>query len=1304
MMKKVNTIYHFRSLRGRFFAAILALVALLLGATKAEAQQRVHIGLDNGTLLNAYTGSLTDTGTGFSALWRHEQLALSLTGSDRDGWKEDGSSLAEHSTVFGKHTVAGKDYMTIVGGRRPSFIVVSLPKGYRILSYKMVLVNDLAPNAYYDERIAEGDKIPARFRYINSNSQQDDGDLGSGNNAMGDDGEGIMRFYETARWETGGTNSSSSNYSAARVKYIEPGPYTNNGGRIGSQGLVEGQEPYYIKQAVDENGNGDIISNQRSFVKEYTIERKAIQDETTGEWDMGNELYFRLVKNYHCYGLTIKSFEITFNAEGTFSAEVVPEAIGEACSVVGAPFTTSKIDIGPMKVENKDGIDIFSYNYQNVQGLTGYNYLYQESAVPKAGDANLGDHTVGVPVEDYAANKHIRPVQVSVNGENQFLYALGSDTYYIEPPVEIETNTVVEGKRLKAPIGYRIVGALFTPLWGRSATGYNPGAYTLKIWKHDGSKVLHTVVISDANDTDLNKVYDVGLCNNDAIKFEIETGATNTQALVQVTLMLQALDPYIEKMDIVCTDKQAGVLHLTQSFTADDFSVSGGKFIFYVPEDYRNDVLKFTFSDLYTQYGDETYYGGSIGTSRYSYVTSDYFKKYSGNQNDAGAAYGFPVNGGLYSDLYKNGSPTATPPIPAGADYPYDTKVYTSTAGNIRFEFNNAEELAKQAAQAGQNVQLTGNLIEYPFSVTDYLGSEDPDGSSKTGLFEECVLMAEPSQGYQSTGTFFVFTADETRWNIAPTTNWQHRFYAFYRMEIEAVAKSFIPQYSWTKIYDKTCYDKDGNGTDVEDAMFGVKLSAADCDDLTHILPEGYLTYQEIIDYIKKDHAATYFTAAQAAIYNEEHGLSEGDPGYKNANDLRTQAIPKQLMDEEDYDNSEDPARPKSMKQILYVDGSDLYAMVNSSINADVRTITHLKNELSKNNLVFLPEGTIEKVDNAAYQTSSGSFQAGRDIILYDKNPFFSPYDISVGTDNYAKYTRELTLPDWTQVTNATVMLPFTLRLENGTHTNPDDGFTFTVNKMKSAQGDMAAIDGRNINFGTSYFETVEKAAAGQDPIVSWTEANVPYMIMVTNFDGSLENSDKISFVAAQKASDIHATPKDGTAGKKEIEGESATGSFGGSDYEFTNFGSYSGVKYDRAESQDIFYFAQNMYLNLHSLSRDKQYLYSYPFRGVYKYTTASTTPTPSGAKQMRGFYIEYGENPFQGVPTDINGQEAQPDLMVKVGKGEVTLSASRSQDVTFYTIGGITTKRVDLEAGDTKTVNLPAGAYMVNGVKIIVK
>ena len=195
-----------------------------------------------------------------------------------------------------------------------------------------------------------------------------------------------------------------------------------------------------------------------------------------------------------------------------------------------------------------------------------------------------------------------------------------------------------------------------------------------------------------------------------------------------------------------------------------------------------------------------------------------------------------------------------------------------------------------------------------------------------------------------------------------------------------------------------------------------------------------------------------------------------------------------------------------------------------------------------------------------------------------------------------------------------------------------------------------------------------------------------------------------ISFVATEYGSDIIATPTDEQKkALKEMPGEPVVGYFGDSDeadkYEFTDYGSFSGVKFDRAvDGEDIFYFAKGRYLNLHTLVASKPYLYSYPFRGVYKYSASETS------KLMSWFDIAYGENPFMGVVTGIDNQEAQADLMVKVGKGEVTLSATRMQDVKIRTISGIGMKSVNLNVGDTRTVKLPAGAYLVNGVKVIVK
>ena len=1324
MMKKVNTIYHFRSLRGRFLAAILAFVAMLFGASQVEAQT-VHIGLDNGSLVNAVTpGDETGWANGYSTLWRHEQLSLSMMGSDRDELTE-GGGIGYPSAVFGEYN--GK--ITIVGGRRPSFMVVSLPKGYRITGYTIVLSNNIGSGVY-----------SGNFANLNSNQEP-----------YSSNGYGTMRFYETEPWATDQTNAGThgrdngQGYNADQVRYIEPGPNWETGQQIGS---------VKIKQAEKMNAEGQPIKDDVDIRTDQKGQKFIISRYSQTDDDMGNQLYFRLVKDYCFYGITIEEFRLEFTAEGTFPADVVPDAVGARTSLVRAPFNTSKIDIGEMSRNTKDGVTYFSFDYENVKDLMAYNYLYQADAVEN-----------GVPA-DVATNKHITPVEV----DGQKLYALESDTYYIETPTEIVT-----GSGNTAPIGYRIVGALFTPLWGTQTEGetlpgstynyitytdgnntyylngqgnfilnpevktawvsddngvhsgdaylvysrngqtrtlqigtvestqkiridnsgrlyytgnntyyvhgttsasaaptlsndtnglaawteettqgvtlpsFSPGAYKLKIWKRDGSgpmrwkyddetgQLLSTddanaadyIEISDADDTDLGKVIDMGLCNNDAIKFSIEV-AEGKQALIQVKLLLQALDPYIDKMDIVCTDNRE-VLHLTQSFTADDFSVSGGKFIFYVPTDYVGQLLTFTFSDLYSKYGDETYYTGGSGTGRYSFVTSPYFLgKVDGNGND-----------GLYDSQY---SPNAS----------YTNKIYTSTAGNIRFKFNNAEDLGIGGGQE------EGFLEEYPFSVPIYLDSTDPgDPLSSTphgpdentnGTFIPVKLTASTNTD-ENSGTFFVFTADETRWNIAPTKNLQHRYYAFYRMEIEVRAKTFTPDFTWTKIYDKSCYSKvvDGEETKAEDSMWGLKLDVSDTENGQKV--QGYLTYQEIIN---------------------------------------------QINDEIEDASIETPDSPD---QILYIDGTPLYAMLKSAEGQEIIDIVDLQPLLAKNALIFLPENTTSLEDNVAYETSTG-FVAGKDIKLTDKQPFYSPYDIQVAAANKATYTRLISATENGKAKFGTIMIPFTLTVnDEGVHTNPD-GTKFTVNKMVSG-ANMELVGGSAVDHGIAFFGAISD--------VTSTVANTPYMVKVDLNNASSE--DDVSFVATQTGAKIEATPTGHQTLTNEDGGlnlgtgwvhtgeANVDATFSSKTYTFTNLATFSGAIFDRAKSENVFYFAAGKYLDLHTLAKTAgRYLYVYPFRNVYTYTGGIY-----GAKMMKWFDISFDEPNYSSIVTEVDNV-ANADLMVKVGKGVVTLSATRSQDVNINTLSGMNMKRVALEAGNTQNIALPAGIYLINNVKVIVK
>ena len=1187
--------------------------------------QNVTVSPTTGNLVAALTGAgETGFADGWSSMWRHEQLPLTFSVSDQGTLTNAGQLAVPAGDLY-----IYNNYLVISGGEEPNLhCTLSLPKGYRITGYRMVLLNNLNGVGAID---------------VSANTKW---------------------FYETG-----------SDFNTANP----------------------------LAQAKDANENttmGPTNSNT-----EYVIERTSDT--------MGNTLYFIMTHRYSngYYGVTIKSFEVFFTAEGTFSADVKPESLGPAVSCVASPFNTSKIDIGDVKartkIQNGRQYTYYSYDYRNVQDLVAYNYLYQEDAIEN-----------GVP-SDVAADKKILPLKV----DGKDCYGLKNGVYYVETPVEITTSS---GNN--APIGYRIVGAHFdytygtptaggvlpgdthyyitytsggttyylnsqarfttnsstqwevdddnyvhsgdiyltystssswtsttyslshgnansrqkvrlnpnnnrlyittgswitttrylqgttsattTPtfttgtsnlaLWKESTEqiqlpGFEPGEYTLNIYDRTGASIQESITVNSSTEPG---VYDMGPCNNDALKFSITGLEEGKQALVSVTLMLQALNPYIDKMDISCTDDNK-VLELKQSFTANDFSVSGGKFIFHIPEKYVGEPLTFTFKDLYSKYSDNTYYDGTgKGNGRYSYVTSDYFFPVNGNGND-----------GLYDNAYD---PNAS----------YVNKVYTSTAGNIRFKFNNAEDLSNTST-----TQETGYLEEYPFSAATYVGSTDPDGSTNTGAFIPCQLNASVAD--QKSGTYYVFTADETRWNIAPSTAWQHRYYAYYRMEIELRAKTFEPKLTWKKIYDETLCESNGQLND--DSMWGLELSTVEGDNTSDV---GYLTYYEIIE----------------AINN--------------------------ALDENNVD------APATAKQILYVDGSSLYSMLNSTIQdentqQDVTiSLEDLKDIIGTNAIVFLPVNNTSTLDNVAFLTTSGSYRAGKDIILTDKQPFYTPYDIQVDAANYARYNRLISVDKNGKVTKASIIMPFAFNVDSeGKHQNEDDGSTpIAVHTMQTTN----CLD-TDQETPVIYFPSLQN--------VTTTEANTPYLIEV------LQQSDEstINFVLTQTGAQIKSTSS--MAEDYTFAGETASGTADGNNYSFKHHGTFAGRK--MAIGGHFFYFSRNRFVCSDELTPSLEYAKLQPFRCYYLASSGNANMVP-----YFDVILSEGGN---SESTGIAENSSLPCMRIQSGKGTLTITSDKTQTLHINNITGFANKTMRMNAGETITVYLPSGIYVVNGVKITV-
>ena len=637
------------------------------------------------------------------------------------------------------------------------------------------------------------------------------------------------------------------------------------------------------------------------------------------------------------------------------------------------------------------------------------------------------------------------------------------------------------------------------------------------------------------------------------------------------------------------TKDETGYTTITQQFTSNDFQVAGGEFHFYVPAEFadKDNNCRFTFENLHSKYMDATYGNGTHGNGRNYFVKSEYYNSYGdGHQYEA----------------------------PADADP--STKVSTAMCGDQPFKYNNAHELAND------NVSATAaTLEEYPYSEALYTAADGSGTSTgKQGTFTKDIELAVNTD----TKDCYLFTGDETRYNIAPTTAMEHRYYAFYLMEIDLKVKEYDAYCKLTQLYDATYY---GDGQDK--AMYGGSFEA-----------------------YEKGHA--------------------GETGYQIPSEqaFLTLAMMKKAL------NDAKAEKNIGLDQILYLDHTELYSVLLDNMES----MASLKAELNPNCLIFFPERSVYSADNFVSKTMSGDFRACKNIVITDKQPFYSPYKITVPAENYASYSRKITNPMNGKATLATLVLPFSIELSDGVHSNDDCSFTLRQMVASNCLSTDSETGSEGKDFwGTAHFEPVTEAR---------TTPNRPYMVEV-NQASSDENT---SFEILQYGSDVYATPGDMNADYT-FSGETATGSINNVGYTFTNYGSYSGKKLPKNDGW--YYFAQGKFYNSKNLSAKYDNVYMQPFRAYFDYDVSG-----GSAKDMAGFEVSFDE------PTSINATPVVSNngLNIETGKGYLTITASRETNVSIVSASGVLVWRAQVENGQQETVALPSGLYIVNGKKVIIR
>lgn len=1160
-----------------------AATAVLLTVGMAAAAQTVSISPKTGNVISVASYEDESHLDNFGGVWVHNQLPMTLVTSDRSDLMESGM-MKEHAN----NMAVVKDKLVFASGTSvTNHMSLSLPKGYRFTSYKLVMD--------YDD---EGTRA-STFREMNS--------------------------------------LFSTSYASATVSNRDKG---------------------------------------------VTLQRTSLSNS-----DMGNILYFRQDHTEGMARVKVTSFVVTFECTGKFN-ESLHAGVAELTnpvSCIALPFQTHRTDLGKIEETTKEGYRSYKYYYKNVKDLSADFLLYDQDGI-------VGGKAVAGTPGDGAISS------VYYNGQLTFV-GLKNNTYWLETPTDAITQN---GTR--TPVGYRIVGARllyannaqsigfkkgdniyitdgngkymnssleFTETkveWTYGADGKvstKSGKKTYYLRHYTGSFLFSTVSLRTTTKADQASVYNTkGLnlfygsvenaylisynasgkavydkdpknnavvvnvkpkststtgftiklydktgetaqqakvdanhvegdlvlekINNDAIKLQIEGLEEGQEAFVCFQVQLEALNPYIDKMDITCT-QPSGEQALKKQYLADDFTIgTDGKVDFGVPSNFGTTGLKFAFDGLHSKSADETYPGGQVGEySRYHFVKSEYYNLIDEN-------------------LQAHRSDAA--------DYNCTKKIRVDVAGDKAFHCNNSDKF-----KAGTTGSGTFYYEEYRYSNAEY--------NTQGGQWKEMV--ANSGDGYVKR---YIVVCDETRYNIAPTTTPRHAIYAYYSTDLKLTTVDYTPEITYTKVYDDAVIP---TGPD-KNYYVGATLRLKSQDGT--VLPEGtgYAFTKQIIDQINADIAAHKTNA------------------------------------------------PVDADHILYFDASKINSLLFSSNNAAWGQLEDLKRDLGMNALIFLPTGVTDNHDNVATKSLSGDdFIAENNIVLEDQWPFFSPYDIRINAANEVSYKRFVANNNDTKKW-VSIVLPFTVAVdtETGQYINEDDKCDFTFFKMNTTD----AFSKPNPSGIFTDIDAHFSPCTG----VSTTQPNDAYIVRIDRAEMT-EKEAKLMFILRQRGSTIVKTPVGRT-----IKGAASSGTINGQNMVLTPQATFSGAEVDK--KQGIFYFNKDKFVSSRTLDVVPT-VYVLPFRSYYDCTGMGT-----GKRNIR--YINISLEP-NNTPTDIQevtSKATNAGFVFSSQAGQLTVKATKDLRVNVRNVSGQTIDVKALKAGESHSVKLPSGIYVVNGTKVMVR
>ncbi|MFW5526861.1 MAG: hypothetical protein ACOCOW_07515, partial [Prevotella sp.] len=524
--------------------------------------QNVTISPSSGHLIAALTYE-NEVGfqNGWSALWRHNQLPLSLHVSDKPDLTSSGvlKDPAGNIRLDTKRNL----YVLMGGSSVTTHMSFSLPKGFRFTGYRMVLLNDMNGQSYggfnlkaINKRMYETGPSFDYSRYLASTAMMD------GNNSTEE-----YVIERTSKAETDMGNNlyfyfwrASNAYYGATIKSIEL--YFTAEAEFAAEG-VPGSPDEIIAEGVNMVGTefttgkldlGVVKPNSKNGATYFSYDYQNVVDLTAKNWlyqedavtagklpETAGSGSIQVLRNdgqlYYALGNGTYYIETPTETQNQ-NGKTIPLGYRITGAEINAHYGTQAND-STITYDGKIGTISARWNrttyYLQTDG-TWDTSPQTRWTLTKTGKLQSGNYYLSV---QKSGSEYIANGTTDINEANSFTLSDDGHVMYGELTLSKTSN---DRARFMSEDGWNNNFAAWNVINSTTTNpAFTPSDFQLSLYGTNGETAVSTVSVGGSN---RNATAEVSGLNNDAVKFTISGLADGTKALITYNLTMEQLNPF----------------------------------------------------------------------------------------------------------------------------------------------------------------------------------------------------------------------------------------------------------------------------------------------------------------------------------------------------------------------------------------------------------------------------------------------------------------------------------------------------------------------------------------------------------------------------------------------------------------------------------------------------------------------------------------------------------------------------------------------------------------------------------------